>query len=361
MNRYNLAIVALVAVAGSAAADEKVKTEPSAVIRKLQGGLLNHTLDPQQAREFGDAITDASRDVSNLVGLLKLHGLRDPNDYVRVHSAMALGQIGASASDAVPELAAALKDPLAEMRAKSADALTSIFQYARFRPGAHDEVVPALIRALRDDKELYVRERACVTLGMIGPDAKAAVPLLSQLLRDQKQGPLRPWVARTLGLIGPSAGDAIPAILEVINRKQEDIATQASALSIVAQVKFDEKAAMTLLIAALEDPDRRHLRQAAAGVLATYGPKAQSAVLPLAAALDAHDVDNAETAFLIKNNVVRALAAIGPDAARAIPNLQKLANDPRENASLRRRAVLAIEHIRSRKDNAAVPYLPTRP
>jgi HEAT repeat protein len=63
------------------------------------------------------------------------------------------------------------------------------------------DAVPALTEALRDEYEL-VRERAAEALGQIGPPAKAAVPALSMALKDAVAD-VREAAADALQRIGP--------------------------------------------------------------------------------------------------------------------------------------------------------------
>ncbi len=53
----------------------------------------------------------------------------------------------------------------------------------RLGPAAKDEV-PALVKALKEDREGDVRERVAEALGRIGPDARSAKEALTAATRD---------------------------------------------------------------------------------------------------------------------------------------------------------------------------------
>jgi HEAT repeat protein len=69
------------------------------------------------------------------------------------------------------------------------------------RTGDAAQVVPALVKALRDENG-YVRRDAAVTLGKFGSQAKEATPELLALLLD-KERPVRTAAAASLKKIDP--------------------------------------------------------------------------------------------------------------------------------------------------------------
>src|SRR5438874_606128 len=75
------------------------------------------------------------------------------------------------------ELIAALRDPDLPTRRQAATQLGS-------RGAVAAEAVPALVTALKDDKEPAMRASAAEALGGIGLAAKAAVPPLLAALKD---------------------------------------------------------------------------------------------------------------------------------------------------------------------------------
>ena len=68
---------------------------------------------------------------------------------------------------------------------------------------------------------------AAEVLGLIGPDAAAAVPSLMNLLEDRST--VECYVAATaLGRIGPAGKEAVPPLIELSERCVTDIARAAS-------------------------------------------------------------------------------------------------------------------------------------
>jgi HEAT repeat protein len=103
--------------------------------------------------------------------------LRDRNGLVRSEAAKALGRLGLPAREAAPALAELLADPDPYARREAAKALVAMAEGASAQ-------VPALVRALAD-KDKFVRIEAAKALGRIGPEAGAAVPALTALRQDK--------------------------------------------------------------------------------------------------------------------------------------------------------------------------------
>jgi HEAT repeat protein len=74
--------------------------------------------------------------------------------------------------------------------------------------------VPALIEALRIKND--IPHGAVRALGRIGPAAKEAVPALCECLKEKLSYGLRTEAAEALGRIGPAASPAIPALKELL-------------------------------------------------------------------------------------------------------------------------------------------------
>ncbi len=130
--------------------------------------------------------------------------LRDPSEAVRASAAQALARLGPTAED-VTALAAALQ---------SSDRYVSAFcAWSLGNLGAAAEpAVPDLVRALaRDDTNAVVAG----ALARVGPAAKAAVPELVKALASEDDG--RRWrAARTLGRSGRAAEPAVEALTRAL-------------------------------------------------------------------------------------------------------------------------------------------------
>ncbi len=100
--------------------------------------------------------------------------LSDQNPRVRSLAAVALRQTGPGSVDAVPQLIAALNDPVDYVRAPAADALGAI------GPTAREAVGPLAKRLMVKDEQVFVLRSISYALGNIGPEARPALPALEE-------------------------------------------------------------------------------------------------------------------------------------------------------------------------------------
>jgi RNA polymerase sigma factor (sigma-70 family) len=108
--------------------------------------------------------------------------LRDPSACDRGSAALCLAELGPDAKAAVPALLAALDDNQHLVNVRSA--------YALWKIARHKDAIPTLIRLLEKGRDGTTRAHAADWLGMIGPDARAAVPALKRARKDTGH-----WVA----------------------------------------------------------------------------------------------------------------------------------------------------------------------
>ena len=96
------------------------------------------------------------------------------------------------------------------------------------------ESVEDLIKALKDE-DSEVRLNAAVTLGKMGPKAKAAVPALIKAVEDEYM-----WrtAATALGNIGPQAKAAIPTLNRALEDK--DLNVQRIAAAALRKIRASE-------------------------------------------------------------------------------------------------------------------------
>ena len=124
-------------------------------------------------------------------------------------AAETIGRIGFHDKAAAEALLVALKDPAENLRSDAATALGGVGPVTK-------EVVPALIEAAKDDKDVTLRTAAVEALGAIGPEAKDAVPLLIDALKKGKgRSPYRDDDAiKSLAAIGEPAAGPLFALLK---------------------------------------------------------------------------------------------------------------------------------------------------
>jgi HEAT repeat protein len=244
------------------------------------------------------------------------------------------------AKRAVPELLAALQDPVKEVRVAAAGSLSCI----RADP---KEVVPALRKALAD-REALVRRAANEALGELGAAARPAGPDLVRALQDRDLG-VRLAAAGALRQIdsGAFVKSALPVLVAIIredrSRNWAEGDNRGVAISLLGAAG---PVALPTLCKLLRDRDLS-VRCAAAGSLCELGPKAKPAVGALAAALR-------DSNYRVRGMAAWALGSIGPEAAAAVPGLIKALDD--EEDYVRSRAADALGWV-GPKAKAAVPAL----
>ncbi len=273
--------------------------------------------------------------------------LKEEDWSVRNQVLMVLGNMGADASIALPQIMAVLDDENEHVRRSAASALTRVpattretrlalvqalesdDRYLRTQAGyalakAKDgsavvaaelariaasenrqasmtafnvlekqsaaDVVPLLVPMLISDDQ-QIRQNAARVIGNFGPEASAAVPTLITLL---DQYPHYLMAVHTLGRIGPGAKDAVPALLLLFERS---------------------------------DPSRE-LRLAITGALTRIGPKPQQAVPLFRQELAQQDMSEASGRY--RAVLVEAIIALsGPDDPAVQNYVKRLVRDQR--------------------------------
>lgn len=128
--------------------------------------------------------------------------LSDTRENTRMKAAYAIMFIGPEAIDAVPRLIVLLSDPDVSVRLNAIEALGSI--------GYQEGVVPALV-GLFDDPDDGIRRAAVIAISKIGPYAKDAAPALIGLCSVKRIG----WnAAEALGNIGIAEPEILRALRE---------------------------------------------------------------------------------------------------------------------------------------------------
>jgi HEAT repeat protein len=275
-------------------------------------------------------VSIAPRDAAVVAALVReLNNDRQPAT-VRANIALALGDIGATNSSVLPALAGVLTNAAAPPEVRTvaalalsefgAEAVPDLLDALRGPDEDQDGSLPALRRNLdrfrlpfRKVKEslrkylspwdapLCSPRRACVlSLGFVGPGAKAAVPQLASLVRERRLPLATRWFAvLSLARIGPAAAPAAPALVGVLRDADQ----------------LDELHAEVLR------------------ALTAVGP---AAVPPLVEALRDEE-------WSVRLRALEALASLGPTAQEAVPAVRAIAGG--DDRLLRRAARTALEHI----------------
>jgi HEAT repeat protein len=184
--------------------------------------------------------------VAALPELLAIAKDKTADGLTRAHAAFALGRLGAEVADkTVPALGAMLSDTDAphEVRKASAEALGRLGRDAK-------NAVPALAAALKD-RQLDVRRAAVVALDLMGPDAKPGFAALKEAARDEDKS-VRAQVVHALGNFGKEMpAEVVPILVDRLQDTVLDVRV-ASALAL-GVIGPEAKAAVPALMSAARD------------------------------------------------------------------------------------------------------------
>jgi HEAT repeat protein len=142
--------------------------------------------------------------------------LKDPDALVREEAIEVLGQAGAEAHAAVPQLEKMLTDRSPGVRVRVVLALWHI-------DGRKKDVARALADCLKEDEGPISRTQALVYLGQLGADAAPAVDAILGLI-DTTDFVLRAQVISTFQQLGDTAA---PAIVKALGSKKNNVRRQA--------------------------------------------------------------------------------------------------------------------------------------
>jgi HEAT repeat protein len=286
--------------------------------------------------------------------------LRDPDANVRDEASNALRS--KPTPGGIPALIAALKNQREGTRATAAIALGSQRDIAvasggnppwglsvqtseemrkelrKVLPGA----VPALVESLRDPAA-DVRVAAAQTLMRFGSDAASAIPTLTDLLQDQPK--VRDAAIASALVIGPGdlAGRFVPPL--VARLKEEDPSRRADAADSLAKLGPAARDAVPALEEALKgttqaaegeetpgdgssskaQPKEPPLIFKLARAIALLRPEAPvGAAVPTARLVEILREGLASGDSFLRLEAAKALAALGPAAGEAIPDLEEM-------------------------------------
>ena len=246
----------------------------------------------------------------------------------RMQAMLALAAIGEPAAEAADELSAALDSPDTAVRSSAAYAL------GRMRVASAD----AALEKASADGDPFLAGVASWARARIHPEDKtlvsAALATLSTALGSDRANARIVAMSALSDLTG-SLDDADEAALaDRFVGLLEDDHPAVRVAAATSLVRFGPTA-ITAIEKALDKPA---LRTLAIELLAAAGSKAKPAVDNLVAALS--DADSAT-----RGDAAVALAAIGPDAAEAVPALSKLLAGDEKEAALRYAAAYALGRI----------------
>jgi len=254
---------------------------------------------------------DAKDAVPHLASLL-----RDKDGNLRTTAALALVKIG---KDSIAELLKILGDPSADARLA---AIQTLSQFSK--EDLNESAVTAMVKALADE-DARVRQVAAMDMALLGTQAREqgggadVNKALFGLLKDKDVRVRRSAVA-ALGQVGLDEKEEITALAAAL--EDQDINVRAMAVYSLSQYSHDKapdewrEHVMSCMAAGLKDGDRR-IQFAVAKAMAPEGKFAVPALIQL--------VEKGKgTSRLF---AAMTLGEIGPEAAVAIPALEKMSQD----------------------------------
>lgn len=226
--------------------------------------------------------------------------------------ASAARALGGRNAEAVPALAAALKDGAFEVRFAAAEALTRVGGWEVARTAG----LPVFVEALRA-ADANTRGRACDLLVLLRADAKAAVPDIQKLLKDPVREVQLTAALALVGIDAHSAESAVPVLTEALRGTETDARRAAVALGTLGPVA---KGAVPELVKRFTSPNV-YARIESAGTAARIdAARAPEAVKVLSAVLQDPKLAKGTPGMY----AVRELAKIGAPAKDALPAIAKL-------------------------------------
>jgi HEAT repeat protein len=192
------------------------------------------------------------------------------------------------------------------------------------------KIIPALTRAVREDKEEIVREKAALALGrsvaaiLAAARADAAEELpkidvprdaLATVLRTDASDKVREAAARALETIGPDARGAVGALALAL--KDKNTGTIAAAADALRRMGKDAREAQPELQALLANKKAEaSARTVAAFTLGTFGGDAREALPTFKEVLQ-----DASAPLPVRKQVAESIGKLGRDGAEAAPLL----------------------------------------
>jgi HEAT repeat protein len=236
----------------------------------------------------------------------------------------ALARLGPRGHSALPSLLRDMEKPTndGDRDGKEGIAKSAIVQALVWIDPEGREIVPALIRALRD-ADPDTRALAAIALGLFAGHSREAVMELAQALKsvDDGESPdggalwdMAECSAKALARIGEKAEPALPTLVQLL-ASQSQRKREWAAVAIV-RIGPGAKGATSALIRSLKDESYR-VRISAASALGRIGPDAKTAVPSLIAMLGENEVE-AIAADPLRVAAALALIRIDPVTSRRL-------------------------------------------
>jgi HEAT repeat protein len=249
--------------------------DKSRMVRQSALGALLH-LEPDRAAELTPTVIRVSdwqiRYPSETIQILQtragevvpvlVQGLKESDPEYRVRAGLMLINFGPAARSAVPDLRVALENKEPAVRVLAAIAL------ARINPQT-EGILPAL-RAGLAFNDYAIREQVFQPIQNIGPAARELVPDLLRLLKNKSEGQFRNSAVFALMSIRPAAEEVEPVLAALI--KDADPQVRSAALRGLGQIDLRDKTLLTTILDMVRDDPNRSRQSELNVVIHRFGP-----------------------------------------------------------------------------------------
>lgn len=273
---------------------------------------------------FGEVATDAVPAIARMT----LENV-DENTYENftIAQARALGKIGTHPDLSLPLLQKRLSELKPDDYAYE-DILLALTEVIAANDLDATKVLPRIVNLVKD-KDVYIRRHGMELLKILGPKAASTRGLVVKSLTSEDSGE-RSTAAETLGSFGPAAKDQAPLLVEAAKTWEEPYAP----LRALAQIKAGGPQLAAATPKLIENLD---IRVALLEALAAIGPEAKDAIPEVIKVLDSPDWEERYAA-------ANMLGAMKESAKDALPKLKQLAIDD-EDYDVHQAALDALRQI----------------
>lgn len=216
---------------------QKIVTAPKPVLRVVDGvnvfdwlgsnaipeaiTLLKHNSPAvRQASAWGLGSIRRQSSAANQAMPALIETLTDSDLDVRSYAVLALGEMRADASNAVPAIAKVLADTGGGSQTNSYLSLraSAALALGKIGPSAASGL-PDLRSALKES-DSYLRGQAAVAVWRVGGDVETALPVLLQVMPGTSEASKWDWII-ALGEMGPRASEAVPQLMNELQQDKE--------------------------------------------------------------------------------------------------------------------------------------------
>ncbi len=291
---------------------------PDALLARLENGLKDS--DGEVRRAVLKAVARLGRDAKPAVPRM-VEELSSMDEGLRMAALEAVAALGPEAEAAVPILARRLEGAPAALQIQLLEALGAI------GPGAGSALSP--IRAIAGVDSVEVRKATLRTLGLLKESAREALPVVAEGARHADPSVRAVAVAAAVG-IDASAELAITTGVKAL--EDEDLQVRRAAAEAMLKLQERGRPGEERLFAMIDQPGER-----------TVALDALRAIHPVSVPALTKALGHRE--WRVREMAADMLARLGKDANDALPLLDKLSNEDR-NEDVKRAARRATRRIR---------------